>query len=215
MDDGRLLQRFGREFPRGTVLFREGEPGREMFVVQSGLVTITKRAGGAEQVLSTLGQGEFFGEMSILTSQARTATAVVAEDARLLVIDSGTFESMVRNNAEIAVRLVKKLAERLAAADDLISNLLFHDASSRIVHWLATQAERAARGPGPVKLPFSRTALPALVGVDPAEAEEVVAKLLRAGIAELAPGGMTIPDVAKLRHFLEFLQMKPRGGDEP
>jgi CRP-like cAMP-binding protein len=186
-----------------------------MFVVQSGLVTITKHAGGVEKVLSTLGQGEFFGEMSILTAQARTATAVVAEDARLLVIDSGTFEAMVRNNAEIAVRLVKKLAERLAAADDLISNLLFHDASSRIVHWLATQAERAARGPGPVKLPVSRTALPALVGVDAAEAEEVLAKLLRAGIAELAPGGMTIPDVAKLRHFLEFLQMKPRAGDAP
>jgi CRP-like cAMP-binding protein len=211
MDDGQLLHRFGREFPRGTILFREGDPGREMYVVQSGLVTISKRAGGVEKVLSTLGQGEFFGEMSILTAQTRTASAVVAEDARILVIDSGTFEAMVRNNAEIAIRLIKKLAERLAAADDLISNLLFHDASSRIVHWLATQAERVARGGGPARLTATRTALPALVGVEPAEAEEVVAKLLRAGIVELAPGGMTVPDVSKLRHFLEFLQMKPRG----
>jgi CRP/FNR family cyclic AMP-dependent transcriptional regulator len=166
-----------------------------------------------EKVLSTLGQGEFFCEMSILTSQARTATAVVTEDARILVIDSRTFEAMVRGNGEIALRLIRKLAERLAAADDQISNLLFRDVSSRVVHWLATQAERAARGPGPVRLPVPREALPGLVGVEPAEVEEALAKLVRARIVELDGDGVTVPEVAKLRHFLEFLQMKARYGE--
>jgi CRP/FNR family transcriptional regulator, cyclic AMP receptor protein len=213
MGDDALLHRFGREFPRGTVLFKEGDPGREMFVVQSGKVTISKQAGAVEKVLSTLGQGEFFGEMSILTAQARTATAVVTEDARILVIDSRTFEAMVRGNGEIALRLIKKLAERLAAADDQISNLLFRDVSSRVVHWLATQAERAARGPGPVRLPVPSEALPGLVGVEPAEVEEALAKLLRARIIELDGDGVTVREVAKLRHFLEFLQMKARFGE--
>jgi len=213
MGDDALLHRFGREFPRGTVLFKEGDPGREMFVMQAGRVTISKQAGTVEKVLSTLGQGEFFGEMSILTSQTRTATAVVTEDARILVIDSRTFEAMVRGNGEIALRLIKKLAERLAAADDQISNLLFRDVSSRVVHWLATQAERSARGPGPVRLPVPRSALPGLVGVSLAEVEEALTKLDRARIVELDGDGVTVPEVAKLRHFLEFLQMKARYGE--
>ncbi len=75
-----LFQRFGREFPRGAVLFREGEPGKEMFVVQAGRVTISKRAGDVEKVLTTLGRGEFFGEMSILNNKPRSATATCAED---------------------------------------------------------------------------------------------------------------------------------------
>ena len=75
MDPGDLLQRFGREFPRGTVLFREGDPGGEMYVVSRGKVSISARGGAVEKVLSTLGQGEFFGEMSILNDAPRSATA--------------------------------------------------------------------------------------------------------------------------------------------
>ena len=63
MDSGELLRRFGRDFPRGTVLFREGDPGGEMYVVHRGKVGITTRVGAVEKVLTTLGQGEFFGEM--------------------------------------------------------------------------------------------------------------------------------------------------------
>src|SRR5512143_2225730 len=108
-----LAQRFSKEAARGTVLFREGDPGREMFVVQAGKVQITKRVGDVEKLLATLGQGEFFGEMSILNNRPRTATATVAEDARLLVIDPKTFDSMLRANAEVAIRMIKKLADRL------------------------------------------------------------------------------------------------------
>ncbi len=213
MGDGQLLQRFVREFARGTVLFREGEPGREMYVVQGGLVTISKAVGDVQTVLSTLGQGEFFGEMSILCDRPRSATATVAEDAKLLVIDPKTFEAMVRSNAEVAIRMIKKLAERLRAADDQISNLLFRDASSRIVHYLATTAERAPRAGGPVRLSVTSAQLPALVGVEPAQVEEVLAKLLRARIVVVEADAIVIPEVAKLRHFLEFLQMKVRLGD--
>jgi len=213
MGDDQLLQRFGREFPRGTVLFREGDPGREMFVLQSGRVTISKKVGEVETILSTLGHGEFFGEMSILGNRPRSATATVAEDAKILVIDSRTFEAMIRSNGEIALRMIKKLAERLQAADDQISNLLFRDGSSRVVHYLATAAERAARSPGPVRLPVTREQLPALVGLAPAQVEEALAKLLRARIVTFEPDAVVIPEVAKLRHFLEFLQMKAQLGD--
>jgi CRP-like cAMP-binding protein len=210
MADDQLFQRFGKEFRRGTVLFREGERGKEMYVVQSGRVTISKRVGGVEKILSSLGPGEFLGEMAFLNDKPRSATAECAEDAKLLVIDPKTFEAMIRGNAEIAIRMIKKLADRLQDADEQIENLLFHDASSRVVHYLATAADKVKPGPDGHALRIAPRDLPAHVGVKPEQAAAVMATLVKASIITLLPDGFLVPDVAKLRHFLEFLQMKAR-----
>ncbi len=213
MDDGQLLQRFVREFKRGTVLFREGGQDREMFVIQGGRVTISKTVGKVEKILSTLGQGEFFGEMSILCDRPRSATATVSEDARILVIDPKTFEAMVRTNAEVAIRMIKKLAERLQAADDLISNLLVHDVSTRVVHYLVTAAERARRrAAGGVRLEVGKDELPGRVGAERARVDEILGKLLRAGVVVLERDAIAVPDVARLRDFLAFLEAKSQPG---
>ncbi len=208
-----LFQRFGREFPKGTVLFREGEPGREMYVVQQGRVTISKRVGDVEKILTTLGQGEFFGEMSILNNAPRSATATCAEDAKLLVIDARTFEAMIRGNAEIAIRMIKKLADRLRESDRHIENLMQRDGASRVVHWLVTAAESAPRGAGGVKLEVTPKDLPARVGVRAEQVDDVVMKLLKARIVAVHPDGILVPDPARLRQFLEFLQMRAQFGD--
>jgi CRP/FNR family transcriptional regulator, cyclic AMP receptor protein len=213
MADDSLFQRFGREFPCGATLFREGETGREMYVVQQGRVTISKRVGDVEKILSSLGPGEFLGEMAILNNNPRSATAVCAEHSKLLVIDAKTFEAMIRGNAEIAVRMIKKLADRLQDADEQIENLLFHDASSRVVHYLAIAAEKAPRGEGGHRIPTRAGELAARVGVRPEAADEVLGKLVKAKIVVLGADALLVPDAAKLRHFLEFLQMKAHFGD--
>jgi|MudIll2142460700_1097286.scaffolds.fasta_scaffold262760_1 CRP-like cAMP-binding protein len=208
-----LFERFGREFPAGTVLFREGEPGREMYVIQEGKVNISKRAGEIEKLLSALGPGEFFGEMSILSGAPRSATATCAEDSRLLVIDARTFESMVRGSAEIAVRLIKKLAERLRDADHQIANLLLRDAESRVVHYLAVAAEKGSRSAVGVKIDVSARELPARVGIPPEQAEEVLLGLLKSQIVSVYPDAMVVPDPARLRQHLEALQARNRSGE--
>jgi CRP-like cAMP-binding protein len=213
MADDQLFHRFGKEFPQGTVLFREGEPGREMYVVQQGRVTVSKRVGEVEKILASLGPGEFVGEMSILNNKPRSATATCAEAAKLLVIDAKTFEAMIRGNAEIAIRMIKKLSDRLAEANEQIENLLFADASSRVVHFLATAAEKVPKGAAGHELGVAPRELPARVGVRPEQAEEVLAKLVRSRIVSVEPDRLLVPDVAKLRHFLEFLQMKAQFGD--
>jgi len=213
MAEDQLFQRFGREFPKGTVLFREGEPGKEMYVVQQGRVHISKRVGDVEKILSTLGQGEFFGEMSILNNAPRSATATCADDSKLLVIDPKTFEAMVRGNAEIALRMIKKLADRLQEADHQIENLLHRDAASRVVHWLAGAAEKAPPSPAGRKIEVTPQELAARVGVKPEQADEVLMKLLKARIVTVHPDGMVVPDLGKLQQFLEFLEMKAQFGD--
>src|SRR5256885_12355 len=140
-----LFQRFGKEFPKGTVLFREGEPGKEMFVLQSGRVAISKKVRDVEKILATLGPGEFFGEMAIISNKPRNASAVVADDAKLLVIDPKTFEGMIRGNSEIAVRMIKKLSERLSEADAQIENLLLADPNSRVLHQILQVCQTRGR----------------------------------------------------------------------
>jgi CRP-like cAMP-binding protein len=213
MADDQLFQRFGKEFAQGTVLFREGEPGKEMYVVQHGRVNVSKRVGEVEKILASLGPGEFVGEMAILNNKPRSATATCAEAAKLLVIDAKTFEAMIRSNAEIAIRMIKKLSDRLQEANEQIENLLFADASSRVVHFLATAAEKVQRGPAGHRLDFAPAELAQRVGVKAEAAEDVLQKLLKSKIVALQPDALVVPDVAKLRHFLEFLQMKAQFGD--
>ena len=107
-----LIDRFTRDYASGCVLFREGDAGTCMYVVQSGTVEIRRKVGDAERVLAVLPPGEFFGEMAILNGRPRSATAVVREPARLLVIEGRTFEAMLRGRVEIAVRMIKALAGR-------------------------------------------------------------------------------------------------------
>ena len=213
MPDDQLFQRFGKSFPAGTVLFREGEPGREMYVVQQGRVRISKRVGEVEKILSSLGPGEFLGEMAILNGKPRSATATCADASKLLVIDAKTFEAMIRSNAEIAIRMIKKLADRLQEANEQIENLLLSDASARVVHFLAGAAEKGAVTPGGKKIEMAPRELAGRVGVKPEQADEALMKLLKAKLVSVHPDGFVVPDGAKLRHFLEFLQMKAQFGD--
>src|SRR6478752_5308714 len=161
-----LFNKFGKEIPKGTVLFREGDPGKEMFVLQSGKVAISKKVREVEKVLAILGPGEFFGEMAIISNKPRNASALVQDDAKLLVIDPKTFEGMIRGNSEIAVRMIKKLAERLSEADAQIENLLLSDPGSRVVHQVLQVCQTRGRPMEEgIEVDFPVRELPRLIGV--------------------------------------------------
>jgi CRP/FNR family cyclic AMP-dependent transcriptional regulator len=168
MSEEALFQKLGKTFPPGTVLFKEGESGREMFVIQSGKVKISKVVRGEEQVLASLGPGEFFGEMAILNNKPRSATATVIEDCKMLVIDPKTYELMLKNNIEIAVRMIKKLAQRLQEADDQIESLLYKDANSRVVHTLTRAADASGKQTdGGIKVAMSAEDIASRTGMEP------------------------------------------------
>jgi len=203
-----LFPRFGREFRAGEVLFREGEHGEEMFVIQSGVVRITKHVGGEERPLATLGRGEFIGEMAILNEKPRTATATVVEDARLLVIGGRTLELMISNNAEIALRLIKKLARRLDSADELVQILLNPDPEARVMLGLKRHAEAfGEETPTGIRVHLSARDLAQEVGTDVKQVDDVLCRLTRLHIATEEEGqSIVVADVGRLMEFLEFLE---------
>jgi len=205
----RLFARFGKEVPKGTVLFRENEPGQEMYIILSGKVRISKKVREIEKTLTILDKGDFFGEMSILNNKPRSATAEVVEDAKLLVIDPQTFETMVRNNAEIALRIIKNLSARLQEADNQIENLLLRDNTSRLVNTLAKIAsERGERTPQGIRIPFRPEELAGIAGIPFNQVEEITKKLVNSRILRIEQGQLVIASQDLLDRFLRYLEMK-------
>src|SRR5215468_10127553 len=104
------------EFAAGTVVFREGDAGGDMFIVESGQIDILRKARGDEPVAS-LGPGDFFGEMAMLEDQPRFASAVARSNVRALRIERAAFADVLKQNVEIAVRIMRKLVARHRRAE--------------------------------------------------------------------------------------------------
>lgn len=110
------------DVPAGQYLFREGEAGSEMYIVESGSIAILRNARGSEP-LAVLEAGDFLGEMAALEDQPRFASAVARTDCKLLRIERAAFAELLRQNVEIAVRIMRKLALRQRRAEQRISEL--------------------------------------------------------------------------------------------
>jgi CRP/FNR family cyclic AMP-dependent transcriptional regulator len=122
--EDQLFWKFGKTFSKGTVLCREGDPGHEMFIIQKGKVQVKKKVGKGEKVLAELADGEFIGEMALLLGMDRSATVEVLEDSKVLVVGPDTFEGLLKNSPEIAMKMLKKMALRLRALDDRLEAAL-------------------------------------------------------------------------------------------
>jgi len=104
----------------GDYVFREGDLGTEMYIIHEGQVEILNQVKGEERLLAVLEKGDFFGEMALLEDRPRAASARALTEARLLQINGSTFDQMLRDNPEIAVRMMRKLSRRLRETDDLL-----------------------------------------------------------------------------------------------
>lgn len=144
-DDTMLYQKFGRTVRPGEIVFQEGDTGDQMFIIQDGNVKITKNIGGREHVLSTLGKGDFFGEMAIINNVRRTATVTAVSEAHLLAFNREGFLSMVTKNAKIALNIIDKLCRRLQNMNTQIQHLVKNNARGLVALNL-NYAFRSAEG---------------------------------------------------------------------
>jgi CRP-like cAMP-binding protein len=108
----------------GDFVFREGELGTEMYIIHEGQVEILNQVQGEDRLLAVLERGDFFGEMALLEDRPRAASARALTDVRVLRINGSTFDQMLRDNPEIAVRMMRKLSRRLRETDDLLKAAL-------------------------------------------------------------------------------------------
>ena len=204
-----LTKKYGRFVEADEILFHAGDTGQEMFVIRSGAVRVYIEAAGQEKTLAILGPGEFVGEMSLLTGKPRTANAVVHEAGELLTIEGRVLEEMIVHNTEIALRLIKRLAKRLEAADSLIAVLIHRDAKERVIENLKRLADLHGWTPGEtVTIAADIPAMAEQVGLGMDEVYDVISRLVKAGALVEEEGNWTIKDPDRLGEFLSFLKKK-------
>jgi CRP/FNR family cyclic AMP-dependent transcriptional regulator len=206
-----LVQRFTRSLDEGQVLFDEGDPGESMFVIQSGTVGVFRRVGDVEVPIAQLGAGELVGEMAVLEGLPRTACAIATEPSVVMELPRSLFEQMVRENGEIALRVLRKLSARLREADRLIHAFLASSGAERAIELLrelAAPPDEAGRRPLPSG--FDSTFLATLAGIPVKQAKELERSLRQAKVLDGTAPFVQLAGDALLDDYLRYLELGQR-----
>ena len=132
------------ELKAGSSLFRVGDAGDAMYIIESGRVRITVTdADGREVILASLGHGDFFGEMSMLDDHGRSADAAVTEDTRLAVLTRENFLTFVSSDSRIVLEMLSAITRRLRRTDDLLRHRVSRNANEEDARHL-TLADQCA-----------------------------------------------------------------------
>ena len=174
-----------------------------MYVIRAGKVRVLKEAHGKKRVVTTLGPGDFFGEMAVVTGRPRTATAEVLEEAELLKVPATKLQEMIAGNGEVAIRLIRQLAERIENANRFIDLLLEDDTTARVILELQGILERAEGSTAP---DITDNDLVLTLGVDKSEIRAALRRLTRVGVVEVSSGFVLIKDHERLVEFLDFIR---------
>ena len=133
-----------RHVASGTTLFRAGDKGDALYLIQGGRVRIAVTDHDQrEVVLAELAQGDFFGEMAIIDGKQRSADATVFEDARLSVLSREDFLRFINHNPNIALELLSATFERLRTTDRMLQQRVSRNVNEEQAKRM-TVADRAA-----------------------------------------------------------------------
>jgi len=203
MADQSLADRFGVRVSGGTTVFRQGDPGGSVYVIRAGKVRVLKETAGRQRMVTTLGPGDFFGEMAVVTGRPRSATVEVVEDAELLKVPADKLQEMVAGNGEVAIRLIQHLAERLEHANRFIDVLLEDDITARVI--LAIQ-ERLDKAEGSAAPDITDADLALQLGISKRDLGAGLRRLTRVGVLEVSSGYVLVKDDQRLAEFLDFIR---------
>ncbi len=132
----RLFERFGRSYGGGEMIFAEDDEAGEIFMILGGRVRMIKRVRLVERDIVILKPGDIFGETALVRGQIRPASAVALGQCRVLAFGADEFETLLRDQPEIALKLIGQLVRRLQESEERIENMMLRDSQSKIVNTL-------------------------------------------------------------------------------
>jgi CRP-like cAMP-binding protein len=207
MPDQSLAENFGVSLAEGTTVFRQGDPGGSVYVIRAGKVRVLKDSAGRQRMVTTLGPGDFFGEMAVVTGRPRSATVEVVEDAELLKVPAGKLQEMVAGTGEVGIRLIRHLAERLERANRFIDLLLEDDVTARVILAIQDTLDETEGAAAP---DITDADLALQLGVEKNDARAGLRRLGRVGILEVSSGYVLVKDRARMDEFLDFIRNSGR-----
>jgi len=131
------------DFPRGHVIFAEGEPGDRLYIILSGKVKLGRKSpDGRENLLWIAGPADMFGELSIFDPGPRTSSATTVTDVRAVSMDRPMLREWISKRPEIAEQLLRVIARRLRRTNNMLAELIFTDVPGRVARALLQFAQR-------------------------------------------------------------------------
>lgn len=185
----RLTQ--AREVAAGAVVVAQEEAGEALFVLGRGRVKVVLFGESGREIILRIFRrpGDFFGEMSLLDGQARSASVVAVEPSTLWVLSRDAFSQHLRRSADTALAVMAELSRRLREADGVIGNLALLDVYGRLARWLRELArsdgEPCAEGLAVRDLPTQQE-IAAVIGTSRETVSRAFAELARRGLVRLS-----------------------------
>ena len=205
-DDGAAALQAGVtivELARAERLFEEGASGNQLYVVLDGKIKLTRAAAdGRENLLSVVGPGEMFGELSLFDPRPRTASAIAVTDSRLGALAHDDLRNWLTGRPDVALHLLQALAQRLRRANDVMADLVFTDVPGRVAKALLDLADRfgAVRDEGlQVNHDLTQEELAQLVGASRETVNKALADFAARGWLQLSAKSVLLIEPDRLR----------------
>jgi CRP-like cAMP-binding protein len=191
---------FIRKYPKGSTICIEGENTSECFIVQKGLVKITKIIDNKEMVLSFVNVGEMFGEMALLETKPRSATALAVEDCEFMTLSKDKFAQTIVTQPQIVIRLTALLSDRVWFLSRQLRVRIVTDLAARCCEMLIVHLEKQDIHLNTAQHLFDITpeVLCRMCTIVEPEAKSTIASLIREGVIALLDNKI----VAKNKHEL-------------
>ncbi|MDR2027960.1 MAG: cyclic nucleotide-binding domain-containing protein [Treponema sp.] len=204
---------FNRTYPKDSMIFSEGEPGDELYIIQKGSVKIAKIVDNNEVLLAVLKTGDIFGEMSLLESKPRAASAVAYEDCVVLAVNRANFERMIGTQPQIIARLTTLLAERIWFIYKQLANTLISDPLGRMYDALLIQLEKNRVNIGPSQsyvFDFGPKELVNMVGLPPGDGTLVLRKMMENKKFQVMKDKIYVQDVTEIAKETAYFRKMQR-----
>lgn len=200
-DRNRLVQRMTpRHYGRGETVFSEGDPATCVHFIASGHVIVRRVTESGERAAFTvMGPGEAFGELALLTPQARRTSSVQAmEMTRTLTLEARAFSALTQERPEVNRLLVDVLAARVARLSDHLVDALYAPVEQRVVRRLRHLCHSYGAQSGKVVLPVTQTDLAEMAGASRPATNRALAALAAGGVVTLSRGRICVHRVQDL-----------------
>ena len=193
-----------RNFEAGRNVMTIEQPGEAVYIILHGTVKIHVEQGERDVILAILGAGDLLGEMSLIDSIGRSASAVTLETSLMLWMDKTTFSYMLDNFPPVARNLVKILSARVRLSDQLIQALATLDVNGRVARQLLAFAEKYGRekdGVTQIRITLTQGDIADLVGASRKRVNQAMVLFKEQGLIDDADGRIAIKDGEGLARY--------------
>ncbi|MDR0321257.1 MAG: cyclic nucleotide-binding domain-containing protein [Treponema sp.] len=200
-----------RTYEKDDMIFAEGEPAEEIFIIRKGFVKIAKVTQKGEILLEIIKPGDIFGEMALLEEKPRSASAVAHEKCELMVVNQANFDQLIKTQPQLITRLITLLAERIWICYRKLTNTRIDDPLNRMYDMLLILLEKKQvklNVTGSHIFDFGTKELLKMIGFSSNESADMLKKMPKSHFVKIVQDKIIIQNVFEFSKHVSFIRRK-------